>query len=493
MKHLKNTPWFFLLLIVFFILHGAVENFGFIYFTELIKVSFVIFSCVGLFYFLIKFFLKNSIHTALVCMFICTWLLFFGAIFDWVKGIAILYWLHSYTIFVPFMFVSFLIFILFIRQKITLQHKLCLYLNVLLLIYCTYDAGALILKLIPATKQTKHQQINFDETLVKSKPNVYLLLFDEYPGYKSLKDSFSFRNDSLYQFLESKDFKILKTFSNYNMTFYSMASMLNMQYIDKPFIPLRNTMENDQQRIKEIKSALAVQYFISMGYSFTNYSIFDILDKPSVKGNSFVISQATLITNKIFFNKLLHDIGWNFINGRLKIPYLNYMAMHEDRNNKLIIKRLLENKPQPNFPPQFVYAHFTMPHPPIYYDSAGNYLPIETFFKEDNYLNKQKFLSQLKYTNSKIKKIVTALSSNDPNAIVIVMSDHGYRGYRITTNNEPLHFNNICAVRLPDKNHLPMNDSMSNVNFFRYLFNCEFNQKISYLRDSSVFLKDVQQ
>ena len=76
-------------------------------------------------------------------------------------------------------------------------------------------------------------------------------------------------------------------------------------------------MENDQQRLREIKSATAVRYFEAMGYSFTNYFIFDILDKPSVKGNSFVISQATLITNKIFFNKILHDIGWNFISGRL--------------------------------------------------------------------------------------------------------------------------------------------------------------------------------
>ena len=491
MKNLKNTPWFLLLLVVFFILHGAVENFGFIYFTELIKLAIIIISCLGLFYLLVKIFLKNTIHTALVCMFIFIWLLFFGAIFDWVKSISIFNCLHTYTIFVPFMFVSFLIFILCIRKKINLQHKLCLYLNILMLIYCTYDAGAFTLKLIAASRQTKHQPIHFDKSLVKLKPNVYLLLFDEYPGYKSLKDSFGFRNDSLYQFLENKDFKILKTFSNYNMTFYSMASMLNMQYIDKPFIPLQNTMENDQQRIKEIKSALAVQYFISMGYSFTNYSIFDILDKPSRK-STFVISETELITNKIFFVRLWQDIGWNFLNRRLPLLYEHYKIMQEDRNNKFFEKKLLNYKPNRNLPPQIVYAHFNMPHHPIYYDSVGNYLPTETFFKHDNYYNKQKFLSQLKYTNSKIKNLVTALTTNDPNAIVIVMSDHGYRGYNNTTVKEPLHFNNICAVRLPNKNYFPINDSIGSVNFFRYLFNDEFNQKISYLNDSTIFLKDIQ-
>ncbi len=389
------------------------------------------------------------------------------------------------------MFFIFVLFIVFIRKKPVLQNKLCLYLNLLLLIYCIYDGGSIVYKLIQPKEQANYQPINFDTTVVKLKPNVYLLLFDEYPGYKSLKDSFGFSNDALYQFLESKSFKILPTFSNYNMTFYSMASMLNMQYINKPFIPLKNTMENDQQRLREIKSAKAVQYFVAMGYSFINYSIFDILDKPSVKGNSFVVSQATLITNKIFFNKLLHDIGWNFINGRLKLPYLNYMAMHEDRNNKFIEKKLLENKPNPNLPPQFIYAHFNMPHPPIYYDSIGNYLPIETFFKEDNYFDKSKFLAQLKYTNSKIKNLVTTICTNDPAAIVIVMSDHGYRGYKNTSIIEPLLFDNICAVHLPDKNYMNVKGKWSNVNFFRYLFNCEFNQKIPFLSDSSIVLKDV--
>ena len=479
------------MLVVFFILHGEAENFGFIYFSELVKISLVIIGCVAAFYLLIRIFIKNSVHAALVCFFISGWLLFFGALFDSVKSIHLLNWLHSYTIFVPFMLLVFVLFILFIRTKIALQNKLCFYLNVLLLIYCTFDAGTIIFKLVQPHKEVAFQKINFDIAAVKTKPNVYLLLFDEYPGYKSLKDSFSFANDSLYKFLEDKEFTFLPTFANYNMTFYSMASMLNMQYINKPFIPLQNTMENDQQRLREIKSATAVRYFQSMGYSFTNYSIFDIVDKPSVKGNSFVISQATLITNKIFFNKILHDIGWNFISGRLKLPYFQYMAMQEDRNNQFIEKKLLENKPQNNLPPKFIYAHFNMPHPPLYYDSVGNYLPVETFFDQQIYFDKQKFLSQLKYTNAIIKRLVNTIRTNDPKAIVIVMSDHGYRGYKNTFIPEPLHFNNICAVHFPDKNYPQIKEKWSNVNFFRYLFNAEFNQKIPYLNDSSIFLKDV--
>ncbi|MBC7422859.1 MAG: hypothetical protein H7334_05325, partial [Ferruginibacter sp.] len=105
--------------------------------------------------------------------------------------------------------------------------------------------------------------------------------------------------------------------------------------------------------------------------------------------------------------------------------------------------------------------------------------------------DKQKFLSQLKYTNTIIRRLVDTIRTNDPKAIVIVMSDHGYRGYKNTNILEPLHFNNICAVHFPDKNYQQIKEKWSNVNFFRYLLNTEFNQKIPYLNDSSIFLKDV--
>ena len=43
--------------------------------------------------------------------------------------------------------------------------------------------------------------VPFDQTKVTQKPNVYFLLFDEYAGYKSLQDSFNFKNDSFYNYL----------------------------------------------------------------------------------------------------------------------------------------------------------------------------------------------------------------------------------------------------------------------------------------------------
>ncbi|GAB2815709.1 sulfatase-like hydrolase/transferase [Ferruginibacter profundus] len=492
MKLLKTIPWFLFLLVLFFVAHGAVENFGFIYVNEVVKIGLTILGFVLLFFLLTRIFIRNNIHAALIVFFISAWLLFFGAVFDWVRSVSLLHWLHSYSIFVPFMCCTFIAFILFIRKKEPLRSKLCFYLNLLLLIYCIFDLATLGFKAISTNKAVVKNTITIDAAAIQSKPDIYFLLFDGYPGYKSLQDSFAFANDSLYHFLATKNFKILPTFSNYNMTYYSMSSMLNMQYIDKPFVPLANTAADDQQRIKEIKNAGLIRLLKSMGYQFTNYSIFDIADQPSVKGNSFVVSQATLLTHKIFFNKIVKDIGWHFISGKYSIPFIKNIFMGDDRNNKFIEEKLTAGKIAGAGTPNFVYAHLLLPHPPIFCDSVGNYLPTETIFDPKAAANKALYLSYLKYANTKMQGIIESIGNNDPGAIVIVMSDHGYRDYDIGDRTEPLHFNNICAVHFPDSNYLPMKPQWSNVNFFRYLLNCEFNQKLPYLADSAIFLRDIK-
>jgi len=141
-------------------------------------------------------------------------------------------------------------------------------------------------------------------------------------------------------------------------------------------------------------------------------------------------------------------------------------------------------------PPQFVYAHFNMPHFPFFFDSLGRTQTNAQIFNESLYSDKAVFLSYLKYVNKKMEDIVNSICSNDTSAIVIVMSDHGFRSYNNGGVYSPLYFNNICAVRFPDSNYLPVKEAWSNVNIFPYLFNCQFHQKIPYLADSSIFLKD---
>src|SRR5882757_5201060 len=99
MKQLKTIPWFLFLLVVFFVVHGATENFEFLYLREVLKIGGTILAAVALFFLITRFFIKDNVHAALLCFFISAWILFFGAAFDWVRSVRFLHFISSFTVF----------------------------------------------------------------------------------------------------------------------------------------------------------------------------------------------------------------------------------------------------------------------------------------------------------------------------------------------------------------------------------------------------------
>ncbi len=486
MNALKKIPFFLFLLVLFFCLHGSVENYGYVNPGEVVMVGTEILFCLAL-CFLLLFFLtrKNYIISSLILFFIATWYLFFGAIQDWIKSTSFLSFLLHYAVLLPVLLICTIGWIVFLKRKRSIQNKLVLYFNILMLIYCCIDVYGLLHKRMVVEKKQPMASIAFDSTKVRSKPNVYYLLFDEYPGYKSLKDSFGYANDSLYHFFEQNEFKILPVFSNYNVTNFSMSSILNMRYVDGHYDPQHLDQHDFQLRLDEIRTASVVAVFKLMGYQFRNCSIFDVDDQHGVDDhNSFLPVHSLLLTDKIFHNRLIRATGsW-----LVKFPAWKrkYLFQH-DVNNKISEDMVRKIAAEKKDAPLFCYAHFLMPHPPFYRDSTGEYYSEEQL-NDQHDRKKELYLSYVKYTNSFIHSLVNRLVSDDPNAILVVMSDHGYRDFKDMAPNVPFNFDNICAVRFPDKDYIAMKEKWSSVNFFRYLFNCEFGQHIPYLADSSIML-----
>jgi hypothetical protein len=74
---------------------------------------------------------------------------------------------------------------------------------------------------------------------------------------------------------------------------------------------------------------------------------------------------------------------------------------------------------------------------------------------------------------------VDTLIKNDPGAIIIIMSDHGYRG--LGPQYREFQFNNQFHIRTPEKDYSAWPDTVDAVNAFRLLLNHEFNQNFGYL------------
>jgi hypothetical protein len=162
---------------------------------------------------------------------------------------------------------------------------------------------------------------------------------------------------------------------------------------------------------------------------------------------------------------------------------------YHDADNKRTEKKLISTVAEKKQGPVFVYAHFMMPHGPYYYDSSGNKNPFDKIANYTKWKDKELFVSYLKYINNRVERILSDIISNDPGAVIVLMGDHGYREYDNKGLDQPYRYDNLCAVRFPGNNHVNFKENRSNVNLFRYIFNCEFGQQIPYLPDSSVILR----
>jgi hypothetical protein len=492
MKILKTYPLFLFLLPAFFLLHGSVENFGIIRFSSFVKLGAYILVATAVLFLCINAVVKSKSKTAIICLYISIWYLFFGAIQDFLSAVPYLFWLQKYSVFLPTLFLSTIALVIFLKRKNYTLSKLFLFFNLLMFIYCVTDIFSLLNKNRYYKNLFKENKIPFNTGLVKNKPNIYFMLFDGYAGYKSLKDSFSFSNDSLYNFFKKNSFKELPTFSNYNFTLFSMPSIFNMNYIKYDTSEKYISATQFKQRRREITNSSFFPTFEAMGYTINNYGLVDIKNQLGV-GYPFKLNLGNeeLITEKILHARFLKVFGWFFSKDNFSIPFLNKNHKYQLKEyNKIVENGLEKTMLKKTNAPQFVYLHFLMPHDPYFYDENGVLKSEAVLFSEPIEKDKANYIGYLKYANKKIERYVNSIIHYDSTAIIICMSDHGFRAYT-QTDEQPISavFDNICFTRFPDNNYLPLHTKFSNVNFFRYFFNSQFNQNLPYLKDTAFFLR----
>lgn len=482
MNFLRSQPIYTFLLAAFFCLHGSLENFGFISFIEAIEVFFYVLLGIAVVFLIFYLCTRSILYSGFVTFLIGALYLFFEPIKDVVFGSGIL---KSYTLFLPLILFFFIVTIIAVKRN-NWYTKTTFYLNILLILYCLLDFSMVINRLVNKKDISNTGDAVFNKKIVKAKPNIYLLLFDEYAGLESLKDSFNYDNSDMYKQLKNDSFQILTTFSNYNVTAFSMSSLFQMNYLTN----LENTStvgwKQIQQCMLEIKNAPVFNHFKSMGYDVKTFSLFEVFNNKSVGANQFLLGHKRVLTHKMFHNIILKDIGFNFTSGKLESPFLQKLILGDSPDYNAKVEGDLLKVIDDKVPPQFVYAHFLMPHYPFLFDSTGKKNSLHHIFKVRAWLDKVDYVSYLKYCTKKMIEMEKNIISKDSNAIVVLMSDHGFR----TGSAKPSAsvFNNFCAVRNLTKNELTVSDTISNVNLFRYIFNTSYNQSFPYIKNRTVFL-----
>jgi hypothetical protein len=309
LKQFVNTnPFFLLLFPFFFVLHGYVTNYdsvpigdALLLIAKYIIISLLIVSIFWLFY-------RDIAKACLLAFVIMAFHFFFGNILDLLK-VFLPDALLRYRYILPLSLFFFIALFIVLKKRKKSLFVFSAYLNLLLIILILFDIGVLMTK-IPITREKKaflpaREGLTICDTC--SKPDIFLIIPDQYAGYSALKDVFGFDNSAFENELEARGFYIAKqSSSNYNFTPFSVASILDMEFLSlKPGRQNYNTVRYSYEVIRNSK---VLKFLATSGYRIYKCSIFDYYGKPAHKNSAFLPNGISLLTAQTYTTRIADHI-----------------------------------------------------------------------------------------------------------------------------------------------------------------------------------------
>ena len=193
MKTLNRYPLFLYLLPVFFFLVGYTDHGEFLQLKKLLLPYLCMYAFMIGFYYLGKRTGRNEYQHALLTFYIAVIYLFFGNIksrFDYIP------YIHSYFFFFIMLIAFPYVIRIWIKRKPAIEAVIFSYCNVLMLVLC----GTQLLLISLSLSKPDHFKLNktaLRDVQQANSPSIHLILWDGYPGFRSLSEYFKYDNSDL--------------------------------------------------------------------------------------------------------------------------------------------------------------------------------------------------------------------------------------------------------------------------------------------------------
>ncbi|MEI9808071.1 MAG: sulfatase-like hydrolase/transferase [Bacteroidota bacterium] len=485
---LKRYPLFFYLLPVFFVLHGFTENYYFVPVKDAVLLAglYIASSLVWLFLFWLLY--RNWLKAALAGFFIMAFHFFFGTLHDGLRTLFTGSFITKYTFILPVVFILFVLMVIVLKNRKKPLLQVMYYLNILFLLLILIDTAWLASKFLAGRKKEETAlSKEFIDCNHCSKPDVYVIITDEYAGNRELKDVFHFDNTAFLEQLAARGFHIIpNSSSNYNMTPYSIASTLNMDYFEFKKTGRQPLLSYTYEKISNNR---LLQFLYHQQYKFYNYSFFDFKGQPTVTQETFLPAKMKLITGQTFLSRIEKEIRYHLAITLKSNREIRKNTYFNRTNNEKIYQLTIKTAEEKTNQPKFVLTHLMMPHYPYYYNKDGIEFPFEQL-TEGNQHRRENYIEYLQYGNKKILALVDHILKNaSAPPVIILMGDHGFRHLDKSVDTK-YYFYNLASVYLPGKNYAAFSDSLTNVNLLRTVLNTTFNQQLAYLKDTTYIMEN---
>jgi len=440
----------------------------------------ILFSVIA--WFVLKFLLKNSRKSAIIVSIFLILFFTYGHLHIAANGVIFGDFDTSkhYIFVIPFVTIFVLSTIFTIRTKRILDNVTAIGNGVAITLIIVSAVNIGIFGLENISSDSNFNVSDIESELNPNSPDIYYIILDGYANSKTLHKEYEFDNSDFVQNLKQNDFVLpTETYGNYPLTFMSLASSLNMKYINEEsgFDSKDSAQLNGQ---KLIQNNDVMKKMKSKGYTVISF------DSGSWYTNS--INQADW-----------HVCGTNYLNSEfigmvVRTTMLNpiHVKLLESdvREGILCIFDELPKLTDRTEKPIFVFAHVIIPHPPYIFDEEGNLPKIDSLSLTEGWGDRTGYLGQLQFANLKIKEVVHEILSKDKSSIIIIQSDHGPRA--IDWENPDKNMINMVfgifnAYHFPNGGNEQIYDKISPINSFRILFNYYFDENYEILEDESFF------
>jgi len=314
-------------------------------------------------------------------------------------------------------------------------------------------------------------------TLSKDKlPDVYYIILDGYPRQDALLKYHHFDNSDFIQKLESIGFYVPScTQNNYAMTDLSLASSLNMNYLEGlnhniRAINLSDSIIHSEARLFLEGLGYKVVSFES-GIWFTEFHDAD-----------YYLNENLLVVNSFFdFTRLsefeVMDLRTTilFLAESSKSAWLDLRFQNPRQESyERILFEFDQLGKSPSLPgPKFVFVHIMAPHSfPFIFKADGGF---ELSSSVDPALG-----NELLFLNKRTLEAVQAIIAQSKNPpIIIIQGDHGL--------DTEVRMANLNAYYFPNDGAKVLYPTISPVNTFRLVLNTYFGQNLPLLPDVSYY------
>jgi len=487
MKLFATRPLFLLLLPLFAILHAYNENFapgmGGAVFTQIL-----LYTVAGLLLSVLLIPVTGNFRkAALGGLALIALNFFFGALHDTARHLLGRgHFLVRYSFIIIFLFILMALFLFWLRKTRRSTDQSYRFLHLLLGVLILWELVSLVPALVSMSKKnTRALSATLTTCDTCTKPDLYVILTDEYAGEQQLKDIFSFDNSAFYQSLSERGFFITpNSFSNYNATVHSMASLFNMEYV--PLSGKDLVTQGNMLLCRDIiEHSNTGVFFKKMGYEYRNYSFFELEGEKKAVNNLYFHPRGRILTFGTFINRFRFDAGFNFFSKSTADRLTRLTFLNDETTDSLTRLEALRVSPKP----RFIYSHFSRPHHPYYVDRNGKPMVYNDSLPGFERI-KQEYTEHLLYSNQRLLSLIDHILKNARKPpIILLVSDHGFRQFDKEAPHQ-YYFMNLCAIHLPGAGQNPFYNKMSFVNTFRVILNKQFGQHLPMLKDSSTYLTE---